>query len=223
MNRFFLILICVFSLCACASNRPAGRVESRPGESLVSKSEPVRFEKNLRWKDWVVLVNVLSIHTGDMQWYEVRCDRVVQGKRETQYQTTYDAEGTIQAAWLGEFRGAGVPVLALSFMDRGSAHYGSLKLFECREKGFRAIEGPSTARPLLEGYRGGDIWEFKEGVFFRTFPIYKEGDETRNPTGGQRVIRYHWENGKWRARYHQVPGTEVIQPTPFVGKSVPTK
>jgi hypothetical protein len=103
---------------------------------------------------------------------------------------------------LDDVKKNGWPVLLLFTSDGGNAHYGSLRLLECRDSGLRVLAGPNTARALLEGYRGSDTWHCDQGVLTREFPIYIEGDETGVPQGGRRVIRYTWENGRWRVRFH---------------------
>jgi len=206
MNRPCLVLILFLGLCGCRTAPPISGFASSDlsGNGSIGTDKP--YEKKLRWKDWSVGVRTLPVHTGEMVWYEVQVGRVSKGQEEPFHRTTYDADGEIQKTWLVDFKNTGRPILFLFTSRGGKAHYGSLRLLECREEGLRVLEGPNTARPLLEGYRGDDRWDWDQDSLVREFPIYKEGDDTGDPTGGHRVIRYRWEKGRWRVRFHNETG-----------------
>jgi hypothetical protein len=205
MNRFLRVLLCLLPLCACATSRPKGAASQ--GRLFVpsAASEKLPYEKHHRWKDWSVWVKALPVQPGHMVWYEVQAGRVSNEKEDILRRTTYDADGEVQQTWLSDLKGAGWPVLILFMSDTGKGHYGFLRLIECRGDGFRNLPVPNTPHQLLEGYRGGDVWDWKDGELVRQFPLYVEGDEPGTPQGGKCIIWYKWIKGKWHVRYQHEP------------------
>jgi hypothetical protein len=204
MRRFLFTLLCVLSLCACASvGMKKDNLNPRSFSSTVTPKLP--YERTLHWKDWLVRVRALPSDAGEMAWFEVRTSRVRDDIEEKLLRTTYDAEGILQQSWLVDLKGNGWPVLILFLSDEGKGRYGFLRLVECRETGFRALENPNTPRALLTGYRGGDVWRWEAGVLIREFPLYKAEDEMGSPTDGRRLLRYQWDKGKWRVRFQTQP------------------
>lgn len=199
--RFERILLACAFLCAGCGTTPVRRAGAMPSIDLPGSSA-APFETALRWKDWRIVVRVLSSGEGRVTWYEVRSSRVGPGGERLIQRTTYDSDGVPAGAWLSDLRGNGWPVLVLAFTDGGRMRYGSIRLIQCDERGFHALAAPNTLRTLLDGYRGGDRWGCDERGLTRVFPIYMEGDEPGSPSGGERLLRYQWKGGQWRVRYH---------------------
>jgi hypothetical protein len=205
MNRFFPAIFCLLPLCACTTVHPKLMVATTTSTGSRPVPEKPPYEKHHRWKDWSVWVRELPVLPGHMVWYEVQAGRVSNGKEDVVRRATYDSDGEIRQTWMGDLKGNGWPVLILFISDTGKGRYGFLRLIECRGDGFRVLQGPNTPRKLLEGYRGSDAWDWKEGELIREFPLYREGDEPGEPRGGESTIGYKWIKGKWRVRFHREP------------------
>lgn len=161
-------------------------------------------------------MRALPVQPGRMVWYEVQAGRVSNGKEDVLRRATYDTDGEIQRTWMGDLKGTGWPVLILFMSDTGKGRYGFLRLIECRGDGFRILQGPNTPRKLLEGYRGSDMWDWKDGEIIRQFPLYKDGDEPGAPQGGMSTIWYKWIKGKWRVRFHREPPSTPLENSALV-------
>jgi len=51
------------------------------------------------------------------------------------------------------------------------------------------------------GYKGHDVFSLMEGTLMQKFPLYKAGDSTDKPSGGNRIIQYNLagsENGGYK-------------------------
>ena len=60
---------------------------------------------------------------------------------------------------------------------------------------------PTGNIPLAEaqrvGYMGHDHFEVVDGVLWRSFPLYANGDANAAPTGGTRRLRYDFDEHRW--------------------------
>jgi hypothetical protein len=62
-----------------------------------------------------------------------------------------------------------------------------------------SLEGPTPytmkGGEVYDGYRGGDVFTFKEGKLTNTFPVYRPDDPEGNPSGGSRTVTYQLTRG----------------------------
>ncbi len=62
-----------------------------------------------------------------------------------------------------------------------------------------SFEGPTPYTmkegEVYDGYRGGDVFTFKEGKLSCTFPVYRPDDPEGKPSGGSRTVEYQLSGG----------------------------
>lgn len=62
-----------------------------------------------------------------------------------------------------------------------------------------SFEGPTPYTmkegEVYDGYRGGDVFTFKEGKLTNTFPVYRPDDQEGKPSGGSRTVAYQLTRG----------------------------
>ena len=104
-----------------------------------------------------------------------------------------EIDGTVSGAEIADLNADGYPELYVYVTSAGSGSYGSLVAYGSnRNKSISAIYLPSVSEneKLAKGYMGHDKFAVGEGALLHRFPIYREGDNNANPTGGMRQIQY---------------------------------
>lgn len=108
-------------------------------------------------------------------------------------------DGTVSSAEVADLDKNGSPEIYVSITSAGSGSYGSLVAYAGnRRKSLSEIYLP----PLLEdkaaakGYMGHDAFTVVDSFLIRRFPIYLDGDDNANPTGGMRQLQYQLAPGE---------------------------
>lgn len=106
---------------------------------------------------------------------------------------------TVVNAEIGDLNIDSYPELFVYLTSDGSGSYGKLI-------GYSVNNGKSVSQVYLpdisendevsKGYMGHDEMAIVENTFCQRFPIYKEGDNNANPTGGIRQIQYKLVDGE---------------------------
>jgi hypothetical protein len=110
-----------------------------------------------------------------------------------------EIDGTVSGAEVADLNADGYPELYVYVTSAGSGSYGSLIAYGSnRNKSLSAIYFPSVSEneKLAKGYMGHDEFAVGEGALLHRFPIYREGDNNANPTGGMRQIQYKLTQGE---------------------------
>jgi len=110
-----------------------------------------------------------------------------------------EIDGTVSGAEMADLNADGYPELYVYVTSAGSGSYGSLIAYGSnRNKSLSAIYFPSVSenQKSAKGYMGHDQFAVGEGALLHRFPIYREGDNNANPTGGMRQIQYKLTQGE---------------------------
>ena len=112
-----------------------------------------------------------------------------------------EREGVIENAWLSDFDKDNIPELIFYSKSVGSGGYGNLVVLEFLEKKllWKLLEIEEN-KEVLQGYMGYDTFTVSKDFIVRRFPIYKEEDDLRNPSGGVRSIYYYKEKDKIKVK-----------------------
>ena len=110
-----------------------------------------------------------------------------------------EIDGTVSGTEMADLNADGYPELYVYVTSAGSGSYGALVAYGSnRNKLISAIYLPSVSenKKLAKGYMGHDEFAVGEGALLHRFPIYREGDNNANPTGGMRQIQYKLIQGE---------------------------
>lgn len=102
-------------------------------------------------------------------------------------------KGRVQKAEIDDLNNNGFPDIVVYIFSGLHNEYGNVFAFISEEnKGFRPVGLPDANLngKISEGYKGHDNFVLMEGTLMQRFPIYKSGDSTNNPTGGNRTVQY---------------------------------
>jgi len=120
-----------------------------------------------------------------------------------------EADGTITNVEVEDLNADGYPEIYVYVTSAGSGSYGSLIAYASNQnKSLSEIYLPSIedSSEISQGYMGHDEFAVGEGTFLRRFPVYLDGDQNANPTGGTRQIQYKLEAGEagWILRQDRI-------------------
>jgi hypothetical protein len=120
-----------------------------------------------------------------------------------------EADGTITNVEIEDLNADGYPEIYVYITSAGSGSYGSLIAYASnRNKSMSQIYLPSIEDnpEVSQGYMGHDEFVVGEGALLRRFPIYLDGDNNAEYTGGTRQIQYKLEAGEagWVLRQDRV-------------------
>jgi len=120
-----------------------------------------------------------------------------------------EADGTISNVEIEDLNADGYPEIYVYVTSAGSGSYGSLIAYASnRNKSLSKVYLPSIedSPEILQGYMGHDEFFVGEGTFIRRFPVYRDGDNNAEPSGGTRQIQYMLEAGEagWVLRQDRV-------------------
>ena len=119
------------------------------------------------------------------------------------------ADGTITGVEVEDLDADGYPEIYVYVTSAGSGSYGSLIAYASnRNRSLSEIYLPALEDDpeASEGYMGHDEFAVGEGALVRRFPLYHEGDENADPTGGTRQVQYRLKAGEagWRLDPYKV-------------------
>lgn len=120
-----------------------------------------------------------------------------------------EADGTITGVEVEDLNADGYPELYVYVTSAGSGSYGSLVAYASnRNRSLSEIYLPPLENDpsVTRGYMGHDQFAVGEGTLVRRFPLYREGDQNAEPTGGTRQVQYKLEAGEagWVLRQDRV-------------------
>jgi len=110
-----------------------------------------------------------------------------------------EADGTITGVEVEDLNTDGYPEIYVYVTSAGSGSYGSLIAYASnRNRSLSEIYlAPLEDDPeAYKGYMGHDEFVIGEGALVRRFPLYREGDNNAEPTGGTRQIQYRLVAGE---------------------------
>lgn len=109
-----------------------------------------------------------------------------------------ERDGTVVGLFLVDLDRRGGPEAVVITRSVGSGSYETATVY-ARDAGGRwqARAVAPLAADQLQGYRGRDVFEVRDGALVRSFPIYREADAQAQPTGGQARFRYRPREDRW--------------------------
>jgi hypothetical protein len=112
---------------------------------------------------------------------------------EHNYAETYEDRAPISEVFVADLDGNGFDEIYIITTSAGSGSYGSVLGFASnKDKSLSMIHFPETqeGNENFEGYMGHDTFKVEGQNLVRVFPVYREGDANKNPTGGKRKLVY---------------------------------
>ena len=180
----FLLLI----LASCGSNDTPKKVISTPYKKS-AVMEPFRFHKAIEVKPGLTL-DVLSWGRGTEAngvYMILRSDSI-----HMKYKSiSGELDGKIIDAWNMDMDSDGNPELFIHAEGEGEGSHLNMYAYEYSDGGSaQELNFPNLKSSQKEGYKGQDSIYIKEGILYRTFPIYDEGDSTNVARSQKRTLIY---------------------------------
>lgn len=145
------------------------------------------FQKKLSLQG--VTFSVSSPNEGSINKLRV----VPSGNIATKKTLVTEVDGTVASADIADLNGDGWPELLVFVTSAGSGSFGSLVGYAVnRGRSTTEFRLPDLSEDKLasQGYRGHDQFTVVQNTLVRRFPVYLDGDNNAQPTGGSRQIRY---------------------------------
>jgi len=105
--------------------------------------------------------------------------------------------GVITGAWLADLDGDGEVDLIVAMASAGSGSYPTIHFFQQTGQTFQLRPLKDLSEAQRAGYRGHDTIEVKDGILFRSFPRYQQGDPNASPSGSSLTLRYSFTDDAW--------------------------
>jgi len=112
---------------------------------------------------------------------------------EHNYQEIYKDRDSISDVFVADLDGNGFDEIYIITTSAGSSSYATVLGFASnKDKSLSMINFPEIQKrdENFEGYMGHDTFKIEDQKLERIFPIYNEGDNNQNPTGGTRKLVY---------------------------------
>lgn len=106
-------------------------------------------------------------------------------------------DGTITGAWLEDLDNDGNVDLTVAMASAGSGSYPTIHFFHQWRQTFELRPLKDLTEAQRAGYMGHDTIEVKDGILFRSFPRYRQGDPNSTPSGGTVALRYSFADDAW--------------------------
>jgi hypothetical protein len=113
-------------------------------------------------------------------------------------------DGSLGKAWVTKGNRGNELRIWVWLETAGSGRYGKLDLIEFDGKSLRTPPTPEPDKSMLKGYMGHDDYSVVEGMVYRQFPLYLEGDSNAGPSGGMRCLEMNIEKMKWNLSNHKI-------------------
>ena len=112
---------------------------------------------------------------------------------EHNYAETCEDRDPISDVFVADLDGNGFDEIYIITTSAGSGSYGTVLGFASnKDKSLSRIHFPETqeGNQNFQGYMGHDTFKIEDQKLVRIFPVYREGDTNKNPTGGKRKLVY---------------------------------
>lgn len=112
-----------------------------------------------------------------------------------------EIDGMVTKAEIADLNGDGSPEIYIYINSAGSGTYGELVAYAANsKKSLSEIYLPPLEEDKANssGYMGHDVFAIVENRLLRRFPVYADGDNNANPTGGKRQLQYKLTMGEAR-------------------------
>jgi hypothetical protein len=116
------------------------------------------------------------------------------GFESTAREMKFYIKGQVAKAEIDDLNNNGFPDLLVYIYSGLHGEYGNVFAFiSVENKSFTPTAMPDATMngKISDGYKGHDIFSLMEGTLMQKFPIYKAGDSTDRPTGGNRMVQYN--------------------------------
>lgn len=196
---FSLLLVCI--IVSCSNKESPKKITSTP-DKKDEIMEPFRFHKAIEVKPGLTL-DVLSWGRGTESngaYMILRSDST-----HMKYKSiSGELDGRIVDAWNMDMDSDGNPELFIQAQGEGEGSHLNMYVYEYNDGGSaQELNFPSLKSSQKEGYKGQDSIYIKDGILFRSFPIYNDADSTNAPTSEKRTLIY-----KLRGNSFQVSAEE---------------
>jgi len=111
---------------------------------------------------------------------------------EHNYAEIYEDTDRVSEVLVADLDGNGFDEIYIITTSAGSGSYGTVLGFASnKDKSLSRIHFPDQEEnENFEGYMGHDTFKIEDQKLVRIFPVYREGDTNKNPTGGKRKLVY---------------------------------
>lgn len=193
MKKLSSFVLCALLMsCSFSKNEKSSASDTTVKEGIDSVKQEISFNTELTYPESNISFKVNT--KGDSLIIQPSGLSI---SNETLY---HDITGyTVVNAEIGDLNIDSYPELFVYLTSDGSGSYGKLI-------GYSVNNGKSVSQVYLpdisendevsKGYMGHDEMAIVENTFCQRFPIYKEGDNNANPTGGIRQIQYKLVDGE---------------------------
>lgn len=186
------LFCCLFA--ACTSNKQ--KDEKRPENTTGVVTENTKTEE--------FQTSELTYPGSDISFKVSVCDKQLtiqpSGLSVTNDAFCHDITGyTVTNAEIGDLNLDSYPEVFVYLTSVGSGSYGKLIGYSVNNgKSASLVYLPEISEnaEINSGYMGHDEMAIVETTFCQRFPIYKEGDNNANPTGGTRQVQYKLVDGE---------------------------
>ncbi len=149
-----------------------------------------------KFKNYLVRVTegpaeAASIGSYSIHVYENNGDQFITG-------AVLPRDGTVVKVWAANADGDAAADIFIWTRSAGSGSYGDLAAFKFNKGVLRSAKLRAADESLLKGYMGQDEFDIKNGVVFRSFPVFLEKDSNCCPTGGTRTLRLDSVTREWK-------------------------
>ncbi len=180
--------------------RPA---DAKPGMLPAAAPPPVPFDQTLELQG--ISFRVTSHNSGSINELKI----VPTGLAIDDAPIVRSVDGQITRAEVADLNADGSPEVYVYIRSAGSGSYGTLVAFSAnRRESLSEIYLPPITddAKAAQGYMGHDQLAVVEGTLVRRFPIYKDGDNNAEPSGGVRQMQYKLKPGEssWQLKLDRV-------------------
>ena len=106
--------------------------------------------------------------------------------------------GTLVKCWMLDIDDDKYIEIIVWTTSAGSGSYGELDVFKFDGIDMSPFKLPIPDKSLLNGYSGHDVYDIKDGIVFRSFPIYLENAANCCPKGERRTIELDILKKQWK-------------------------
>lgn len=126
---------------------------------------------------------------------------IVSDELRTLVRLEVNRDGLVTDAWLTDLDRDGMFEIVVATGQLGGADGGAVDVHEWQEFRFVSSKPKQLAASELVGYNGNDQYTIAGGRLQRSYPMFRETDGVRVPTGSMARFEYQYPEDRWEARH----------------------